>query len=76
MNIEEMTDVLAKKHGFTKAFAGRVFDTVIETIRAELVADRPVKIRNFGTFEARESYGKVRAKFDDSPNFFRVAREG
>ena len=76
MNIEELTSVVAKKHGFTKAFAGKVLGTVVETVRAEVAAGRVVKIRNFGTFEARESYGKVRAKFDDSPNFFRAASEG
>lgn len=76
MNVEELRDVVAKRHGFTKAFAGRVLGTVIETIRAELVAGRAVRIRNFGSFEARESYGKVRAKFDDSPNFFRAGSKG
>lgn len=76
MNVEELSAALAKRHGFTKAFAGRVLGTVIETIRAELRAGRPVRLRNFGTFEARESYGKVRAKFDDSENFFREEAEG
>ena len=76
MNVEELTEVVARRHGFTKAFAGRVLRTVIETIRTELRAGRPVWIRNFGTFEARESYGKVRAKFDDSENFFREGTEG
>ena len=70
MNVRELTDVVAKQHGFTKAFAGRVVRTVIETIREEVKAGRPVKIRNFGTFEARESYGEIRAKFEDSPKFF------
>ena len=70
MNIEERTSVVAKKHGFTKAFAGRVLGTVVETIRAEVKAGRPVKIRKFGTFRARTFYGETRAKFEDSPKFF------
>jgi nucleoid DNA-binding protein len=71
MNVEDLTTTLAARHGFTKAFASQVLATVLETIRTELKAGRPVKIRNFGTFEARTSYTERRAKFDDSPNFFR-----
>ncbi len=76
MNRSELTKVLAKKHGFTRAFAGRVFDTVLETIRCEVAGGGMVRIRNFGTFRAGKSDGKVRAKFNDSRNFFRVASEG
>ena len=71
MNINELTKVVAKKHGITKAFAGQIVQTVIETIRAEIKDGGMVRIRNFGSFEARESHGKKRAKFEDSENFFR-----
>jgi nucleoid DNA-binding protein len=71
MNVEELSETLAKRHGFTENFAGRVVRTVIETMRAEIKGGGIVRIRNFGTFEARESHGKRRAKFTESKNFFR-----
>ena len=72
MNRGELIGVLAEKHGFSKAFAGRVLTTVIETVRAELAGGGKVRIRKFGTFQARESHGKVRAKFNDAEKFFGV----
>ena len=70
MNVEELAGEVAKQHGFTKVFAGRVVRTVIETIREEVKAGRSVKIRKLGTFRARTFYGETRAKFEDSPKFF------
>ncbi len=72
MNRTELAASIAREHGFTKALAGRVLSTVLDTIRAELIAGREVRVRGFGTFRARESHRKVRAKLDDSPHFFRV----
>ncbi len=72
MNQGDLITILARNHGFTKALAGRVLSTVFETIRSELSAGGEVRIRDFGTFRARESHGKARAKLDDSPNFFRA----
>ena len=71
MNLEDLSEALAKRHGFTERFAGRVVRTLIETIRAELKAGGDVRIRNFGTFEARKSHRKRRAKFTASKNFLR-----
>jgi nucleoid DNA-binding protein len=72
MNRGELIEVLANKNGFTKAFAGRVLTTVIETIRAEVAAGGEVRIRKFGAFQGRGSHGRVRAKFDDAEKFFGV----
>lgn len=71
MNIRELTKVISKEHGLSKAFTRRILKTVLETIRKELKKNRPVRFRNFGTFRACKSHGKVRAKFDDSENFFK-----
>jgi len=71
MNRSELAALLAKKHGFNKAFANRVLSTIIETIRDELTKGNRVRLRNFGTFQARNSRGKVRAKFNSSKNFFK-----
>jgi len=70
MNRSELSALLAKKHGFNKAFAARVLSTVLETVRSELTKGNRVRLRNFGTFQARNSRGKVRAKFIGSKNFF------
>ena len=71
MNIRELTQVISKKHSLSKALSNRILKTVLETIRKELKKNRLVRFRNFGTFRARKSHGKLRAKFDDSKNFFK-----
>jgi len=71
MNIRELTQVISEKHGLSKALSRRILKTFLETIRKELKQKHMVRLRNFGTFRARKSHGKVRAKFDDSKNFFK-----
>ena len=71
MNAKELTEVVSKKQGLSKAFSNRILKTVLNTIRKELKHKRLVRLRNFGTFQARKSHGKIRAKFDDSKNFFK-----
>ena len=71
MNFSELARVLSKRYGFSKAFSCRNLKTILETIRKELKHGRMVRLRNFGAFQARKTYGKLRAKFDDSENFFR-----
>ena len=71
MNTKELTELISKEHGLSKALSNRILKTVLETIRKELKKNLPVRFRNFGTFQARKSHGKVRAKFDDSKNFFK-----
>ena len=70
MNHRELAEVIRKDHGLSWAESSRILETVIETIRAELKEGHLVRLRNFGTFQARESHGKIRAKFNDSKNFF------
>jgi len=71
MNIAELTGVISKRFFLSKSFSNELLDTVLETIREELKQKRLVRLRNFGTFQARKSHGKVRAKFNDSKNFFK-----
>ena len=71
MNIAELTNVISKEHDISKALSNRILKTVLNTIREELKHKRLVRLRNFGTFQARKSHGKIRAKFDDSKNFFK-----
>ncbi len=71
MNIKELTEVISKEHNLPRALSNRILKTTLETIREELKHKRLVRLRNFGTFHARKSHGKIRAKFDDSKNFFK-----
>ncbi|MBA7492706.1 hypothetical protein ES702_03256 [subsurface metagenome] len=71
MNIEELTTVISKRYFFSKALSNEILKTVLETIREELKQNHLVRLRNFGTFQARKSHGKIRAKFNASKNFFK-----
>ena len=71
MNIQQMSAAISKEHGLSESLSNRILKTVLETIRQELKKNRLVRLRNFGTFQARKSHGKIRAKFDDSKNFFK-----
>jgi len=70
MNYRELAEVIRKEHGLSWAESSRILDTVIETIRDQVKKGHLVRLRNFGTFQPRESHGKVRAKFNASKNFF------
>jgi nucleoid DNA-binding protein len=71
MNTKGLTRVLASNYGLSKALSGAILKTLLKTISCELKQGRLVRLRNFGTFQARKSHGKLRAKFDDSKNFFK-----
>ena len=75
MNMTEMAEAIAKEHDLSKSLSNRILNTVLNTIRKELKEGRPVRFRNFGTFQARKSHGKIRAKFNDSKNFFKPVRQ-
>ncbi len=71
MNSKGLTRVISSKFGLSKALSGAILKTILKTIVNELKQGRLVRLRNFGTFSARKSHGKLRAKFDDSKNFFK-----
>jgi len=70
MNITELALVISEEHSLSKSFSIRILKTTLNTIRKELKQNRMVRLRNFGTFQTKKSHGKLRAKFDDSKNFF------
>jgi nucleoid DNA-binding protein len=72
MNHRELAEEIRKNHGLSWAESSRILETVIETIREELKQGHLVRLRNFGTFQARKSHGKIRAKFNASKNFFEL----
>jgi len=71
MNLKDLARVLSKEHHLSRALANSILQTILRTIASELKSGRRVRLRNFGTFQARKSHGKLRAKFDDSKNFFK-----
>jgi nucleoid DNA-binding protein len=71
MNITELASVISEEHSLSKSFSTRILETALTTIRKELKQGHPVRLRNFGTFQAKKSHGNLRAKFDDSKNFFK-----
>ena len=71
MNIKGLARVLSKEYHLPRSLANSILQTILKTIVGELKQGRRVRLRNFGTFQAKKSHGKLRAKFDDSKNFFK-----
>ncbi len=71
MNTKELARILSKEYQFSQDLSIQILKTILKTIVSELKQGHLVRLRNFGTFRARKSHGKLRAKFDDSKNFFK-----
>lgn len=71
MNLKGIARILSKEYYFSQDFSNQILKTILKTIAGELKKGNLVRLRNFGTFSARKSHGKLRAKFDDSKNFFK-----
>jgi len=71
MNSKDLARILSKEYRFSQDLSNQILKTILKTIVSELKKGNLVRLRNFGTFRARKSHGKLRAKFDDSKNFFK-----
>ena len=71
MNLKELARVLSKEYHLSQDFSNQILKTILKTIALELKNGHLIRLRNLGTFSARKSHGKLRAKFDDSKNFFK-----
>jgi len=71
MNLQQITKIISREYNLPKTLSENILKTILETIRQELKQNRIVRLRDFGTFQSRKSHGKLRAKFDDSKNFFK-----
>jgi len=71
MNLRDLTGILSKEYHLSRSLANSILQDILKTIVSELKKGNLVRLRNFGTFSARKSHGKLRAKFDDSKNFFK-----
>ena len=70
MNSKELALILSKEYHLSQGLSNQILKTILKTISSELKKGNLLRLRNFGTFSARKSHGKLRAKFDDSKNFF------
>jgi nucleoid DNA-binding protein len=71
VNQEEFVELLADKHAIPKAWARDILKDVLGIVGGALKQDIRVRLRNFGTWEMRESHGKIRPKFDASKNLLK-----
>ena len=71
MNSKELARILSKEYHLSQDLSNQILKTILKTIASELKKGNTVRLRNFGTFSARKSHGKLRAKFEDSKNFFK-----
>lgn len=71
MNSKELARLLSKEYQFSQDISNQILKTILKTTVSELKKGNLVRLRNFGTFRVRKSHGKLRAKFDDSKNFFK-----
>ena len=72
MNLKDLARILFKEQYLSQDISIQILKTILKTIASELKKGNTVRLRNFGTFRARKSHGKLRAKFDDSKNFFNL----
>jgi len=71
MNSKALSRILSKEFHLSQYLSNQILKTILKAIVSELKQGHRIRLRNFGTFSARKSHGKLRAKFDDSKNFFK-----
>lgn len=59
MNRSELIDILATKSDISKASAGRVLDTLIDTIQTTVKKGDSVSLVGFGTFKSAKRAARV-----------------
>lgn len=56
----DLVDVVYRRHGgLTKAEATEVVEAIFGTVKTTLGDGRPVKIKNFGTFQVQDRPGRM-----------------
>lgn len=56
----DLTDAVYERHGaLTKNEAADIVDAIFQTVKTTLGDGRPVKIKNFGTFEVQRRKGRM-----------------
>ena len=71
-NVAELAAILHKKYGLQKPLALKIIKTFLTAIAENLRTGQLVRLRNFGSFQMRQSRGAIRPKFNASPQMLRV----
>ncbi len=54
MNKKDIVQAIHERVGFSKRETTAIVDTALETIKTELIAEKPVMISSFGKFSVRQ----------------------
>lgn len=72
-----LVDVVHQRHGgLTKTEAAKVVEAIFSTLKSTLVDGRPVRIKNFGTFEVTKRAGRVGVNPTNGERLFIPAHKG
>lgn len=59
MTKADLVDVVYDRHGgITKGEAAEIVEAIFDTLKTTLVSGRPVRIKNFGTFQVTQKPGR------------------
>lgn len=73
----DLVDVVYRRHGgLTKSEAAEVVEAILGTVKTTLGDGRPVKIKNFGTFEITDRPGRVGVNPSSGEKMFIPAHKG
>lgn len=73
----DLTDAVYERHGgLTKNEAAEIVDAIFHTVKSTLGDGRPVKIKNFGTFEVMRRKGRMGVNPASGEKMFIPARKG
>lgn len=73
----DLTDAVYERHGgLTKNEAADIVDAIFQTVKTTLGDGRPVKIKNFGTFEVMRRKGRMGVNPASGEKMFIPPRKG
>lgn len=73
----DLTDAVYERHGgLTKNEAAEIVDAIFQTVKTTLGDGRPVKIKNFGTFEVMRRKGRMGVNPASGEKMFIPPRKG
>jgi integration host factor subunit alpha len=73
----DLTDAVYERHGgLTKHEAADIVDAIFQTVKTTLGDGRPVKIKNFGTFEVMRRKGRMGVNPASGEKMFIPPRKG
>lgn len=71
INKNELAKELKRKFGLPQKFAYKIIEAILNIIASQLNQGKMVRLQNFGSFQMRNSHGKLRPKFNPSPNILK-----